>query len=232
VRRALFISDTQIPFEAPGALPFVRSVCRDFKIPKNAIFHVGDEVDHYFGGGWDKDPDASHTPESEIREARQKLKAWYKAFPEMRLAVSNHGIRWAKKASLAGIPSQMMKAYQEILGAPKGWIWKDHWNIKMDKRTVHMFHGMGYSGPTAYRQACIDKGVSVVFGHLHSTAGISHVATDNGARWGMCVGSLIDPKAYAFNYAKQAKFKPWIGVGVVVDGGLTPILIPYERFTR
>lgn len=230
MQRALFISDTQIPFEAPSSLPFVKAVAREFKIPKDAIFHVGDEVDHYFGGGWDKDPDASHTPLAEIKEARAKLKAWYAAFPSMKLAVSNHGLRWARKASAAGIPSTMMRAYQEILGAPKGWVWRDHWDIKMDRRKVHMFHGIGYSGQTAYRQAAIDKGVSVVFGHLHATAGIAHIVTDHGQRWGMSVGCLIDAKAYAYAYSKHSKFKPWLGVGVVIDGGLTPLLIPYERF--
>ena len=230
MRRALFISDTQIPFEAPRSLPFVKAVAKEFKIPKDAIFHVGDEVDHYFGGGWDKDPDASHTPTSEIMEARQRLKAWYAAFPHMKLAVSNHGLRWARKASSAGIPAAMMRAYQEILGAPKTWIWRDHWDIKMDRRKVHMFHGIGYSGQNAYRQAAMDKGVSSVFGHLHATAGIAHIVTDHGQRWGMSVGCLIDTKAYAYNYSKHSKFKPWLGVGVVIDGGMTPLLIPYERF--
>lgn len=234
MRRALFISDTQIPFEADGALDFCREVAREFRIPRNAIFHVGDEVDCYYGGGWEKSPDAQHTPSSEINEAREKLKAWYKAFPEMQLATSNHGLRWARKASQAGIPSNMIVAYQKLLGAPKGWRWRDSWLIKMDNAPVYMFHGMGYAGQTAYRQAAIDKGCNVVFGHLHANAGIAHIVTDNGRRWGMNVGCLIerDPNCYAFSYGKDFKFRPWLGVGVVVDGGLTPILIPYDRGGR
>lgn len=228
--RALFISDTQIPFEAEGALPFIKAVKKEFRIGSNAIFHVGDEVDCYFGGNWEKDPDAYHTPTSELTEARNKLRQWYRAFPHMKIAISNHGLRWARKASSAGIPSQLMRAYHDILEAPKGWHWREHWHIKMARTKVHLFHGMGYGGVHAYRQAAIDKGCNVVFGHLHANAGIAHIVTDSSERWGMNVGCLVDEKAYCFRYGRDFKFKPWLGVGVVVDGGLTPLLIPYERF--
>lgn len=230
MERALFISDTQIPFEAYGALPFIKAVQREFRIQKDAIFHVGDELDCYYAGSWDKDPDATHTAISELEESRQKLRRWFKAFPQMKLAISNHGIRWVKKASQAGIPSQILRAYHEIVGAPDGWQWREHWNIRMSKTNVYMFHGVGYGGTYAYRQAAIDKGTNVVFGHLHANAGIAHVVTDASERWGMNVGCLVDPKAYAFKYGRDFKFKPWLGVGVVIDGGLTPMLIPYERF--
>lgn len=230
MQRALFVSDTQIPFEAAGALPFVKAVQREFRIASDAVYHVGDEVDCYFAGAWDKDPDAQHTPLSELKESKDKLRRWYRAFPEMKLAISNHGLRWARKASSAGIPSSLLRAYHDILEAPKGWQWREHWHIKMARDSVYLFHGMGYGGTYAYRQAAVDKGMNVVFGHLHANAGIAHIVTDAAERWGMNVGCLIDPKAYAFRYGRDFKFKPWLGLGVVVDGGLTPILIPYERF--
>lgn len=229
MRRALFISDTQIPFQAEHALKFCKAVAKEYRIPSDCIYHVGDETDQYFGGAWDKSPDALHTPNSEMDESRAILRQWYRAFPQMKLAVSNHGTRWARKASASGIPSQFLKEYREILEAPRGWVWRDSWLIKMQRAPVYMFHGVGYSGATAYRQAAIDKGVNVVFGHLHSNAGIAHIVTDHGRRWGMNVGCLIDQKAYAFAYANGSKFQAWLGVGVVVDGGITPILIPYER---
>jgi hypothetical protein len=230
MRRALFISDLQIPFEASHALAFVKAVVKEFRIPRTAIYNVGDEVDAYWGGLWEKDPEAQHTTLSELEDARRRLRKWYAAFPEMKLATSNHGQRWVRKAAHAGIPASLLKAYRDILEAPPGWQWRDHWTITMAKAPVHLFHGVGYSGPTAYRQVAIDKGTNVVFGHLHANAGIAHVTTDTGRRWGMNVGCLIDAKAYAFNYAKHSKFQPWLGVGVVVDGGMTPLLVPYERF--
>lgn len=227
--RFLFISDLQIPFEARDALAFCKAVAKEFKITEGNVYCVGDEVDQYWGGLWDKDPDAHHTVMSEIQQTLERMREWYKAFPIMHLATSNHGQRWAKRASKAGIPSVMLKAYQTLLEAPPTWHWRDSWTVKT-KRPIHMFHGCGYGGMYAFRQAAIDKGMNTVFGHLHSNAGISHVVTDNAERWGMNVGCLINPKAYAFHYGKDSKYKPWLGVGVVIDDGATPILVPYERF--
>lgn len=228
--RYLFISDLQIPFEAKGALKFCLAVQKDFGIPKENIYCVGDEVDQYFGSLYKKSVDGHYTANQEIKASRDKLKAWYRSFPQMKVANSNHGMRWAKKASEAEIPSQMIRAYQEILEAPKGWVWKDQWVIPGSERKIKMIHGMGYGGMYAYRTAAMDHGMPVVFGHLHANAGISHIVTASQKMWGMNVGCLIDCDAYAFNYGKDNRFKPWLGCGVVIDGGLTPLLIPYERF--
>ncbi len=227
--RFLFISDLQIPFAAPKALAFCKSVQKEFKIPAENICCVGDEVDEYFGSQFKKDPDALHTPNSEIRVSREMLQSWYKAFPLMKLAISNHGLRWAKKAFEAEIPSQMLKPYQEIIGAPSGWVWKDRWLIKGAKVPILMIHGMGYGGQSGARNAAIDAGMNTVIGHLHSHAGVSYVNTVGQKIWGLNTGCLIDEKAYAFNYGRDMRHKPVLGVGVVLDGGLTPLFIPYER---
>lgn len=226
--RWLVISDLQIPFEAPKALDFVESVRREFRIPKSNILCVGDEVDHYFGSQYQKYVDGSYTAGQEIEISKEKLKAWYAAFPQMRLANSNHGQRWAKRAVEAEIPAQMLRAYQEVLAAPSGWRWADSWRID-DKHPFKMIHGMGYGGMYAFRHAPMDQGISTVFGHLHANAGISHIVTASQRIWGLNVGCLIDVNAYAFHYGKDNRFKPWLGVGVVIDDGRTPILIPYDR---
>ncbi len=225
----LIIPDLQIPFERLGALAFCRAVQREFKVPKENVLCVGDEVDQYFGSLYDKDINGSHTANTEIEISRRKLRSWYDAFPEMRIANSNHGNRWAKKASKSEIPSIMMRTYQEVLGAPKGWRWADSWSFGR-RNQVTMIHGMGYSGANAIRTAALDQGCSMVFGHLHAHAGIAHINTVNQSIWGMNVGCLIDVKAYAFHYGKDSRFKPWVGCGVVLDGGKTPHLIPFERF--
>jgi len=230
--RYLFISDLQIPFEAANALKFVQAVAKDFNIPTNtqgSIYNVGDEVDHYFGGQWAKSIDGHHTALSEIETTKDRLKAWYQAFPFMRLAVSNHGLRWARKAFEAEIPSQMLIPYQKIINAPKTWVWRDRWDI-FCKHPIQMIHGMGYSGQNGHRNAAIDAGMNTVIGHLHSHAGISYIKTGGRQIWGFNTGCLIDEHAYAFEYGKHNRQKPVLGVGVVVDSGLTPIFIPYERF--
>lgn len=226
--RYLVISDTQIPFEHPHGLTFCKEVQREYDIPKENILHVGDEVDQYFGSLYDHDPDALHTPNSEIRETIDKLKLWYDAFPMMRIAESNHGQRWINKAFKAKIPSIFMRKYQEVLEAPPTWKWAKSWRIA-SKHPFGITHGVGYSGMNAHRQLALNCGISMAMGHLHSFAGIAYVETEMQRIWGMNVGCLIDVPAYAFHYGKDSKFKPSLGVGVVIDDGLTPIWLPYPR---
>lgn len=227
--RYLFISDLQIPFEAAKALEVCKRVQKHFKIPSAHIYNVGDELDQYHASSHPKSPDAKLTATDELKVSREKLKAWYAAFPEMKLAVSNHGIRWLKKASHAEIPSELLRCYREVIEAPKGWRWQDSWTIKTD-RPIRMVHGIGYGGASGHRTAAMDAGQNTVIGHLHSHAGVAHVNMGSRQFWGMNVGSLIEPDAFAFEYGKWNRFKPWIGLGVVVDSGRTPILIPYEAF--
>ena len=227
--RCLFISDTQIPFEAHNSLAFCRSVVKEFKIPLENIYHVGDETDHYFGSQYTKSINGNLTALAELDITREKLKEWYTTFPMMKLAISNHGMRWAKKAFDAEIPSQMIVPYQKLIEAPKTWVWREKWDI-LAKHPMQMIHGMGYSGQNGHRTAAIDAGVSLVMGHLHSSAGISYIKTNNQRFWAFNVGCLIDETAFAFEYGKYSRNKPVLGVGVVVDDGLTPIFVPYERF--
>lgn len=227
--RYLFISDLQIPFHALQALDFCLKIKQDFQIENENCYCVGDEVDQYFGSLYKKCVDGHYTANQEIEASRIELKRWYRAFPQLKIANSNHGMRWAKKAVDAEIPSQMIRAYQEILGAPKAWQWADTWLIEAPKQRIKMLHGMGYGGNFAYRTAPLDQGISTVFGHLHASAGIAHIVTSGQKLWGMNCGCLIDVNAYAFHYGRDNRFKPWLGCGVVVDGGLTPMLIPYER---
>jgi hypothetical protein len=228
--RYLFISDTQIPFEASKSLQFCKSLQKEFKIPNENIYHVGDEVDLYHGSLHPKSPDAELTPNQELKLAISRLKEWYRAFPQMKLAVSNHGVRYVKKAISSDIPSVILKSYREILQAPPGWIWRERWDIKAARAPIAMIHGVGYSGMNGHRNAAIDLGRNTVIGHLHSNAGISKINTDGRTLWAVNAGCLIDLKAFAFDYGKHMRHKPVLSACVVIDGGLTPLLLPYERF--
>lgn len=222
----LIISDLQIPFEARNALDFCKRVQKEFKIKESNVLCVGDEVDQYFGSLYAKDPDARHSATSEIADTIKTIARWGKAFPKMLIAESNHGQRWAKRAASAEIPSIMMRKYQEVIQAPPGWKWKRSWMVKASKKPFLLTHGMGYSGVNAHRQMALNNGVSTVHGHL-THAGIAHIKTEHQEIWGMCVAALIDVDAYAFHYGKDHKFKPSLGVGVVADGGMKPLWIPY-----
>lgn len=222
----LVISDTQFPFEAERALAFCFYLKRHYKIPDDNVLHVGDEVDNLHGGLYPKDPDGEHSPTGEIKAAKEKVREWACTFPKMKLAISNHGMRWFKKAQAAEIPSQMIRDYREVLGMPETWEFRQAWVFDKLKHPFMMIHGMGYSGQFAHRTAAMDMGMSVVHGHL-THSGISHICTAGRRTWGMCVGCLIDVEAYAFKYGKDSRFKPCLGAGLIFNDGALPIWVPY-----
>ena len=224
----LCISDTQMPFEHPKALEFCTYLKRYYKVPDENIIHVGDEADIFHGSSFDKDPDVPMSPVHEIAITREKFKQWGAKFPLMKLAISNHGLRWVRKATGAQIPSQVIRSYQEIFDAPKGWQWREEWRFIQLKHPFRVIHGMGYSGMMGHRNAVVDSGISTVIGHLHSYAGVNHIKM-NGAEkmlWGMNVGCLIQEDAVAFKYGKYSRPKACLGAGVVLNSGTTPVWIP------
>lgn len=228
-RPILCISDAQIPFEAPKALDFLVYLKRHYKIPDENILNAGDELDNYNGGQWPKDPNGQYSATGELAQAKETLKKWYRAFPLMKLAISNHGLRWVRKATAAEIPSQMLRSYQDLIESPPGWEWKYEWRFADLKHPFRMIHGMGYSGMNGHRNAAIDAGMSTVIGHLHSHAGICHLRTLGGLKiWGFNTGSLIDATQYAFHYGRENRMQPCIGTGIIFNEGQTPVWIPYE----
>ena len=224
----LFITDLQIPFEHHKALKFCVQVKKHFKITDENVYNVGDEIDQYFGGLWKKSPEARHTPNSEIAESINKLKRWYRAFPTMKLCISNHGTRYWRKALEAEIPSQMLRRYEEVIQAPLGWKWQKRWIIKAPKQQILCEHGDDWGGRFPHVDAAMHNGMSTVIGQHHTKAGVHFLKTAMLDIWCAVGGSLIDFEQYAFEYARNAKLKPQIGVIVVVNGGKTPYFLPLE----
>jgi hypothetical protein len=232
----LFVPDLQMPFEHPKALEFCSYLKKHYKIPDDHVYCVGDETDQYWGSMWKKDPNARHTASQEITETREHLKPWFAAFPQMRIAVSNHGTRWQRKALDAEIPEILLRRYENVLGAPKGWRWQKRWLIK-SKAPMLVEHGDRFGGKWPHAIAAETNAVSTIIGHHHAVAGIEHIGTrgakdgcaDEGGYevWGMSVGSMIDFEQYAFNYAREARKKPRLGVGLVLDDGRLPIWLPF-----
>jgi hypothetical protein len=208
-------------------LEFCRYVKRHFKIPDANCICVGDETDQHFGGMYPKDPNVPLSASSELEQARDTLRKWYAAFPEMKLCISNHGTRWVRKATAAEIPSQLLRAYEEIIQSPPGWKWQKHWRFET-KYPFLVEHGDDWGGQYPHRMAAIHNGVSTVMGHHHSIAGIEHIKTTGMRVWGFVTGCLVDVESFAFEYGKKYKFKPLLGIGVILDSGKMPIWVPYE----
>ncbi len=223
----LLISDLQIPFEAKNALQFCSYVKKHYKIPDENVLNCGDETDQCNASMYPKDPEAEHTHNSEIQTTREKLKEWYAVFPKMKIAESNHMMRWIKKAANADIPEQLLRPYRELYHMPDGWIHQKEWVIE----TKHRFkikHGVDLSGKTPYRKCVELSNISTAFGHLHSSAGICFLKTEEKSIWSMNTGCLIDINKYAFKYERNNIFKPNLTIGLVFNEGSMPVLLPYE----
>jgi hypothetical protein len=209
----------------------VLAVAREYGVDltqPGSAYHVGDEVDFYNYSRFLRSPEAPHTPNQELAAIRERLAHWYAAIPFLRLAKSNHGDRIVRRAADAGLPSQVLRAHRDILGAPEGWEWANEWRVPASKAPFLVEHGHhGGQSTAAARQRPAWNGISTTWGHMHAQAGVWHVRTHGQQVWGMCVGSLIDREAVAFEYSKPNTWQPWLGVGVVLDGGRTPVLIPY-----
>lgn len=228
-RPYLIIPDLQIPFEHPKALQFCLYLQKHYRIPKENILCAGDETDGLHASSYPKDPDVDFSAVGELKLSRDRIREWGSYFPLMRLAISNHGLRWIRKAISCDIPSQIIRSYQEIFQTPEGWKWKEDWRFTDLRHPFRLIHGMGYSGKDGHRNAAIDSGMSTIIGHLHSHAAVSHIVMMGAKRiWGMNCGSLIDVDAVAFKYGKYNRQKPTLGAGIICNSGSVPLWIPLE----
>jgi hypothetical protein len=228
-RPVLLIPDLQWPFEHKKALEFCVYLKRHYKIPDENVCNMGDETDLYHGSSFPTDPDQPISPTSELDLCRTKFQIWGSYFPKMKVCLSNHGLRIIKKATNAGLPTELLRTYQEVFKTPPGWVWREEFRFLQLKHPFRIIHGMGYSGRNGAYQAAIDSGISTAIGHLHSYAGIQHVKMMGGNRiYGFNTGCLIDEDAIAFRYGKYNRAKPCIGAGLIFNSGSTPMWIPLE----
>lgn len=216
----LCISDLQCPAEHVDALSFVKHVDSVFFPYGNRyVVNLGDEVDQHTLGKWPSNPNG-RSGGDELREAKHRLSYWFEAFPKVYVCISNHTYRAWKKAHLAGIPQEFMKAVGEVYGAPPGWQWRDKWI----HGGITFEHGENVSGPTAALNAAIQNQGNTVIGHQHSHGGVIHRASETGILWGMNTGCLIDVDQYNFDYGKNIRIKPTLGCGVIKNG--IPYFVP------
>lgn len=216
-KRVLVISDLHIPYEHPDALRFLRAIKKKFK--PDFSLSVGDEVDWHSVSMHDKDPDLMSAGD-ELVAIRNKLKPYYKLFPELVILDSNHGSLIKRRAFKYGLPKEVLKSYNDILNAPTGWHWVQDLIFKTPLGPVFATHGK--TGTPL--KLCSQYGMSSLQGHFHSKAQISYASTPERLLWDMHVGCLIDPKSNAFAYDRQNLKRPVISVAIIIEG--IPQIIP------
>lgn len=153
------------------------------------------------------------SPSDELLLAIESMEKFYLEFPNVEVCESNHGMRLFRKARVTGMPSMVLRRYEEILNYPEGW--KINESVEIDG--VYYFHGEGLS-QSSWRTAHEKLKQSIVIGHLHSGAGVMYSRNKRKQYFSMNAGCLIDPTHKAFDYGKHMLTKPNVGCGIVLDG--------------
>lgn len=209
--RVLYVGDLHCPWEHPKALYHLQKIRDQFQCDQ--IVFLGDEIDAaQFSTKWAPNPDMPG-PSDELYLAIKHLRPFYKAFPEATVLTSNHGMRIFKKFRVCGIPSKVVKRYEEILEFPETWTLVDSTEID----GVLAIHGEGFS-KSSWRTAADKFKQSVVMGHIHSGAGIVYNQTKKKKFFSANFGCMINPRHMAFDYGKHLADKPVLGSGVVING--------------
>lgn len=215
--RILVIPDLHEPCSRKGALAFCRDLRRKYKTTKTVA--IGDITD------WHSISFHAHHPEmpgpkDEYELAFTKIQKWHKAFPKIDVILGNHDRRVIRLAESVNIPARFIRNYKDIWKTPK-WNWID--NIIYDE--IYFVHGDGRtSGMYPAFNLVRKMGMSCVCGHFHWCGGYKWLVNPLRRMFGLDVGALIDDKAMAFAYGKQAIARSILGAAVIIDG--TPIHIP------
>lgn len=206
------IGDTHLPFQHPRYIEFLQQTFKRYKVKK--VIHIGDLVDNHAISYHENDPNGLSSSD-EGSAVDHALQQWFKAFPKVELIMGNHDKLPERKAKTYGLSKRFVKGFKETWNLPKQWkVYPD--SLEIDG--VHYCHGTGSSGKNAAFNLMLSKGQSVVMGHVHSFGGVQWKADARDKYFGLNVGCGIDIDAYAFEYAKDFKWKPTLGCGIVVDG--------------
>jgi hypothetical protein len=213
----LVISDMHHPFCHPDTLAFLKAVKDKYK-PTDVVC-IGDEVDFHALSFHDSDPDLDSAG-VELEKAIEALKPIYKMFPQVTVVESNHGSMVLRKGLANGMPKKVLRSYNDILEAPKGWKWVFDIIIKTPLGPVYFCHGKtGTPGRLASQYGC-----SAVQGHFHEKAQITYISTPERLMFDAHTGCLADDKSLALGYNKVNVKRPIVSLLVIVDG--IPSLIP------
>lgn len=215
------IPDVHAPFTKLDYLKWLIKVFDDNNVTD--IVCVGDMIDMHTLSMHQTSPNAMGTID-EYNKTKKIVKAYIKAFPRMKYCTGNHDTRLIKKASINGIPSEFMKSFKDLYGIPDTW----EINKKFIIDDVLYTHGTEFSSRTAITSMTSITHKSTVVGHAHTQAGIFYTNSGFDQLFSMYCGCLIDSDKYAFEYAKDNKFKPILGCGIVHNSDMA-YFIPYKE---
>jgi predicted phosphodiesterase len=206
------IGDLHLPFGHPNYLAFLKDTFKKYHVTQ--VVSVGDIFDHYSYSRFTKKPIAM-TAKQEREMSIEQAKPYYQAFPNLKVCLGNHDVRYIERVEEFGIDDAIIKDFKDIYEMPKGWEIYDEYDNYIIINDVLYIHGSAYNGQSGAKSAAINEQMSVCMGHGHSFAGVSPIANKRKLMFGMNVGCGIDPGAYAFAYNKKDKLRPLLGCGII-----------------
>lgn len=213
----LIISDYHAPYNHPDAADFLAAIKKKYK-PTDVVC-IGDEVDFHALSFHDSDPDLPSAA-AELDLAVLEMQKLYALFPKVHVVESNHGSMVLRKALAHGLPKAVLRSYNEILSAPKGWTWSFDHKIQSPLGLIYFCHGKtGTAGRLSQLYGC-----STVQGHFHEKAQISYTSTPEKLIWDMHTGCLADDHSLALGYNKINPKRPIVSTGIIING--IPQIIP------
>lgn len=213
----LVLSDMHHPYGHPDMLPFLKAINSKYK--PTDIVCIGDENDFHDASFHDSDPDLDSAG-IELQKAIKALAPIYKLFPKCTVIESNHGSMVMRKALVGKIPRKAIKSYNDILDAPKGWVWVFDTILQTPLGPVYFCHGKS----SAAGRLASQYGMSCVQGHYHEKAQITYISTPERLMFDAHTGCLADDKSLALGYNKINPKRPIVSLLVIVEG--IPHIVP------
>lgn len=216
----MFFGDLHLPFTMKGYIEYGLKLYDRYDC-RHCLF-IGDLFDQYANSAWDKDPEALDAY-SEFRKAKKAFSILKDYMDFAYVTPGNHDLRFLRTAVRQGIPSYLVRTFEEVYNIPESWQLAESFVINDD---ILVEHGTG-SGPNATYERARDEGINVVQGHTHSYAQIRYLNTSyRGMRWAMNIGCGVDDSHYSMKYASNKKYKSTLGYGFIIDGN--PVWFPYK----
>lgn len=207
--RILVIPDAHLPYVNMELLKEIYQFSK--KYSPHEIISIGDFFDNYSLTSFIKDCNAESSSEEleKTYDQIQKIKEW---FPKITFIKGNHEKRLDKRAKDVGINNRFIKSIFEVMKAPAGWHPEQDDVIERDGILyTHGFH-------CNFRKHLYDFNQSIVFGHIHKSFGIDYMSRNGRMIYAMCVGTVIDDQAIAFQYGPIKYRTACLGFGSVTDG--------------
>lgn len=205
--------DLHAPYHHKDALKFLAAVKEKYQ--PTAVFSMGDELDNHAMSFWPTDITLANATD-ELKMGRAVMKQVAALFPTLRCVDSNHTSRLYRAGKQAGIPKELLVAYDVALGVQDyNWTWEREIRFKRKGHYTVLIHNGGTNILNTSRR----HGCSVVAAHHHTFQSLSYWTAPNGKRaYAIQLGSLINHKSPAFNYSVGQVAKPLLGCAVIING--------------